>query len=732
MSAGVWDCLCAGLIDISKMPLADVQQVVDRADMLYYRDALKSSLSDAQYDAIKAHLRSLNPSDERLVRIGSPYSADEIGTKVVHTIPMGSLDNTDDGILGFEPWFTSVSAKIADPDANIFMSLKIDGSSIRARYENGKLSVVATRGNGEVGEDVTANGSAFAGLPITLSEPITCDVRGEAVLPIADFKKMQEIEHDLPFDQIDKSLISNPRNVGNGIVGREDGTDSHLIQFIAFNIVSDREYVDEADKMRHLESLGFTPVQHWVGPASGVRDIYNTIVEARDTLKFEIDGLVVVLNDIKHQKKFITDDIKSQLRPKHSRAIKFPHKSNTTILEGVVLSVGHTGAIIPTARLKEVRVGGVNVTNCLLNNWDEIVRLGVAVGDEVEVVLAGDIIPKLTRVVKQSDNRVIIDEPHICPSCGSPTSRSIRGSAGAVTYCTTPKTCPAAMLGKIDHWIGTSKKGVGILDIGDAILQALSDNKLVCDPADLYTLTVDGFKDMKLDGGGRVGASRAKKIVANISNKKKLPLHIFLGSLGIELLGRRRVQILVKEANGQLDTLNDWLDDTKLASIALPGFGDAIRNAVRVGIDENRDLIAKLLSVGVSIDTPTVITQTESSESSDLPFSGMSFCFTGTREGEDDIERLGGTLKSGVSKGLTYLVQKDALSQSNKSKKAEEYGTIIISADYLKRAIVGEVILSNAAGPAVTVVKDSVKSEVKPASRPLTTSIDDLVSKLLD
>lgn len=677
------------LDELNEYTVNELRLIIDKADALYYRLQEKTLVTDGEYDLIKARLKQLAPTDERLTRVGIPPVENEIRTKVEHTIPMGSLDNLEGGILGFDKWYDS----IGEVAPTIVASPKIDGSSIRARYEDGRLVMVATRGNGEIGEDITANGINFRGLPLQLTEKITCDVRGEAILYIKEFEKIVEREFGKPIDTIDPSEFSNPRNVGNGILGRDNGVDSDKIQFLAFKIVTDGvEYESEIARFKHMKDLGFTTVTWFASNKSEeIKDFFHKLEAARNTLKYEIDGVVVVANDSTTQNMMVDqNDMKSLLRPKHSRAIKFETKKATTTLTGVTITVGHTGAIIPTGIVKTVRIGGVNVSNVLLNNWDEINRFDLAIGDTVTIGLAGDVIPKCLEVSPGS-SRVSIPEPDVCPSCGSKTSRELRGKTGAVLYCTNPSECPAAKLAKVDHWIGSSKKGVGILGIGDTTLQALVDLGLVTDPADLYTLTVDKIKDVQLSGGVRVGESRAQMIVDNIQAKRELPLHVFLGSLGIELLGRRRVQVLCKAAGGRLDSLGDWLDVEKLRSIQLEGFGDAIREAVVTGIQANAGLIEKLLANGVFVKGEKVVEVAKTDGGS--PFAGMSFCFTGTRDGVEDVERLGGTIKSGVSKGLTFLVQKDALSQSNKTKKADEYGTRVISVDYLRRAIAGEVSL---------------------------------------
>jgi DNA ligase (NAD+) len=686
--------------------LAELRLLIDKAAQRYYRtDGNDTIMSDECYDALIAALKDLDPEDERLTRVGVPYSTDELRTKVSHPIPMGSLDNTDDGILGYTPWYEGCLTKMGVAEAGICASLKVDGGSLRLRYVKGRLVEAVTRGNGEVGENVTANAANFRGVPTVLAKEIDLDVRGEAILYVADYQVIRSRDLGMPFEDIPEKERSNPRNIGNGMLGRDDGTDSDKIYFIAFNVENGHNFATEIEKFEYLRSLGFQPVPHRL--CESVEDVemfYSSTVDQRDGLPFEIDGVVVTLNHIDHQDQFVTSDIKTRLRPKYARAIKFPHKSGKTTLNDVDLTVGHTGAIIPTGVLEEVRIGGVNVTHALLNNWDEIGRLGVAIGDEVEVILAGDIIPKIIRVTKPGANRQMIPEPHRCPACGDPATRERRGQKGAVVYCTN-STCSEVMLQKIDHWIGSSKKGVGILNIGDTILRTLWDEQVINDPADLYTMTVAQIENLEMSsgGGGRIGNSRATKIVENVAAKRCLPLHIFLGSIGIDLLGRRRVQILQEAAGGELDTLADWLDDAKLAGLKIDGLGDTIRTAIREGIDENRALIEKMVANGVTIDVP------EKVEAGDEgPMHGVSFCFTGTRDCIEQVQELGATIKSSVAKSKPtpdFLVQKDPLSTSNKSKNAEANGhTRIIALEYLKRVLAGEASLDDTEPPQEAVV----------------------------
>jgi len=681
--------------------LATLRHRIDKAAQAYYRH--DGQIADAEYDDLIEQLRKQAPDDFRLTRVGIPYGPSELRSKTKHPIPMGSLDNTDDGISGFSKWHGDVG------NVPVCASLKVDGSSIRLRYKGGVLVEAATRGNGEVGEIITANVVNFKNVPTTLPKSIDVDVRGEAILYLDDYRKIRASSLGMDFEAIPEKDRSNPRNIGNGIIGRDDGTDTDKMRFLAFNVEADGITFDsEMDKLKFIEDIGFEVVPHsLVKTAAELRKYYDQVNSGRNQLPFEIDGVVVCVDQIKQQDLYVTADAKSRMRPKYARAIKFPHKANVTKVVAVEISIGHTGAIIPTAVLEEVRVGGVNVVHALLNNWDEIDRLDVCIGDRVEVVLAGDIIPKITQVVDRASDRIKITEPTKCPVCSDKTTRMLRGKSGAVTYCVN-KQCPGSALQKISKWIGSSKTGVGILGIGDSILKVLWDNGLVKDPADLYTITVDQIADLEMPGsanerrgtaGIRIGESRARDIVSNINGKRSLGLDTFLGSLGIELLGRRRVKILQQAAKGQLDTLGDWQDDDKLASIQIDGFGDTIRESIRIGLIENRALISKLIKVGVSVDAPKGDTKMVDNANADhlqfvRQFSGISFCFTGTRECLDEVTALGAVIKSGVSKSgpsPDYLVQKDPLSTSSKTKNAEANGhTRIISIDFLKKCLSGE------------------------------------------
>jgi len=676
-----------------KAKLAQLRSAIDRAAQLYYTPGCESPISDTEYETLMAELRAIDPSDPRLTRVGTPYSAEDIRDKRNHSIPMGSLTNTDDGINGFEGWYDKTLALLGVESAAVNCSLKMDGNSVALSYESGVLVEAISRGDGEVGESITANAVKWRGVPTNLRAPFTGTVRGEAILYKAEFDQLKEQD----------PTLTNPRNVGSGILGRIDGTQNELIRFVAFNLVEQKvKFPTLGIKFQTLDRLGFSPVRHIV--ASGTRDevvarvkSYFAEIEAqRDGLPFEIDGVVAMINDVRLQEQ-ITKDRKDELRPKYGRAVKFATQKAMTKVTGVTITIGHTGAIIPTAILEPVFVGGVTVTNVLLNNWnadsENPSAAHVAIGDVVEVARQGDVIPKIVRIVSQPADRQPIEEPKVCPVCGSPTTRTVRDKEGSVTLCT-GDTCSGQTVGKIKRYI----RDAGIMGIGSGILQAIT-KELVKTPADLYRLTAEQLMNLPISQGssGRLGQSRTNSILVEIEKAKQLPLCNFLGALGVPLLGKRRVEIIANEMG--LTTLEDWCDTEKLTLIP----GDVMREAITEGINKAWPIINDLLEVGVTVlpFTPVAIGINEGMKVSDehvvdaeakgvAKIAGKSFCWTGTRDCLEEVKALGGIEKSGVSAKLDYLVQRDATSSSNKTLKAESLGVKILGIDYLKAVLAGE------------------------------------------
>ena len=689
---------------ITSFELSELRSQIDRASQAYYAPGCKPIISDTEYDALVANLREIAPEDPRLSQVGPVYSYAELRNKVQHRSMMGSLDNMPGGIDGFAEWHADLCDKAGKP-VDIILSLKLDGNSIELVYENGRLVQASTRGNGTVGDDITANAVLWQGVPTTLPGNFNLVVRGEVMLFSADFKKLNEgLEGD--------DAHANPRNLCNGIIGRKDGEDNQFVRFLAFNVIEDKA---SSMQLRYalLKKLGFEVVPHWHRSVNCgdieefVRDLYEDLEAIehgghgnRSKLDYEIDGLVVTADDLSIQRA-LTVNTRDELRPKYARAIKFVSFAAVTKVIGCEITEGHDGSLAPTAKLEPVRIGGVTVSSALLNNWNEdsenLSAAHVAIGDEVEVALAGDIIPKIIRIVNPAPgDRQTIPEPMEWK--GRKTTRMLRGKRSAKTFVILADDDDLVIGQKVKHYIGSNRKGIGIMGIGDGVLKALIDPALgpngvalVRTPADLYRLTPQQIACLpigKNNSGGdiMVGMARAEGICQSINEKRQVTLPKFLGALGVELLGERLAEELSKSCN--LTTLEDWTNPAELQRIP----GDVRRATIIEGIEKSKALISDLLSVGVTIsENPMPKTSAAPVASGDTAqFAGTSWCFTGTRECLDDVAARGGIIKSGVSKGLTYLVQKDPTSVSNKTQKAEEYGVKIVGLAYLKKVLAGE------------------------------------------
>ncbi len=388
------------------MNLVDLCKQIDQASQSYYTPKGKKIISDAQYDALVARLREIDPTNERLTRVGPPYSLDELRTKVAHKIPMGSLDNTPGGLEGFVPWYDKVCATLGT-GVMLNASFKMDGFSVELDYVDGKLVKAVTRGNGEVGDDVTANAVRWQQVPTLLPTPLTCTVRGEGVLFLADFEELRQQAAERGED------VSNPRNLGTGMSGRSDGEGNERLRFFAFNVLRDNS-ASLTDDLNWLEGLGFVPVKHILtNDKNKIINLFDAMQGGgRAKLPFEIDGIVVCVDDRGQQQALLTTP-RSALRPPYARAIKFETMKARTKVVDILLTVGKTGKIVPTLAVEPIKIGGVTVDSALLNNWnpnsENPSAAHIGVGDLVEVERSGDVIPKAVAVIEPA---------YRCPECG--------------------------------------------------------------------------------------------------------------------------------------------------------------------------------------------------------------------------------------------------------------------------------------------------------------------------
>lgn len=632
----------------------------------YNNDPTGLQISDADFDAKVAQLRELAPNHPALSAVGVSVP---VNAKVVrHEILMTSLSKiTTRGEL--VQWFNKCGPQVAQ--------LKYDGCSIELKYVDGRFRQASTRGDGVTGEDITVAASMIPDVPKQLNQPVSCYVRGEVLLSLAMFEVVGG---------------KNPRNTGNGMIRRSDGHQCDLMNFRAYDIVflDDElsEPATEIAKVAMLEDLGFEPLMTL--PCATVEEavaIIDRFEQHRPTMDFAIDGVVLKTDSVATQRKLGF----SSGRPNGQVAYKWESEEAETVVLSVDLTVGHTGYIIPTANLKPVELMGTTVSRALLNNWDEIGRLNVAVGDTVTVAKRGEIIPKIEEVVVRPETRTPIAEPTTCPVCGWAAGRK---NGGALTFCLNP-SCDAKTTGKIKRWM----KSLDIKGLGDDTLQAAIDAGILTTPASLYTMGKGGLAGIKC-GNGVFGAVRSEGVYREIQATKALTVAQFLGSLGIEFLGKRRVEIMIEKVPA-LASLEAWLDGTTLQQVAeQAGVKNMVTEIVK-GIERERNNIVDLLlyvTVGQPVEAAKAainINTTPTTPMNDPKFeSKKTFVLTGKfdvpkAEIHSRITAAGHSYDTDMKKGVDFLVQADPSSESNKTKKAAAWGIKVIGLAELETILNG-------------------------------------------
>jgi DNA ligase (NAD+) len=555
---------------------------------------------------------------------------------------MGSLNNVRNE-YEFNNWAKS-NGEISSGHIGYVCQPKMDGMSVELIYKDGKLVQALTRGDGTVGEDVTHTMSKSAG-PQVLKEKLDCSIRGEAIL----LKEVWQ-EHFAEY--------ANPRNAVAGLVRRLDSVGAQHIDFFAFDIeVDDVAETTEVEKIEFIQSLGVKTVDNeYASDVYHVKSAFADMNLRRDQLEFEIDGMVVKINDILTQKR--RGD--QHGCPRWAVAWKFIPRGDKTVIEDVEYSVGHTGVITPVAKVSPVQVGGTTITSITLCNWDEIERLGVAINDEVMVVRAGDVIPKITEVTKHGRVRKAIEIPKFCPECNHATERD-----GAAVICPS-KTCPGKQRRLLQHWVDKRE----IMFLGKKTVEQLSASGWTI--IDLYTASVE-----KWSSDCNIGDAMLEKVHEEIEKSRELTLAELLGALGLPSLGSSLAEQIISEL--EVTSLDDVFKLQPKDLARMEGWGETRSEEVVSGLKENEKFIRELAKV---LTFPAGNKHTE--EVTDGVLKGKSFCFTGAismprKDAQELVRKNGGVVKDSVCQGLDYLVQADPSSASNKTKKAEKYGTKIVS-----------------------------------------------------
>lgn len=626
----------------------DIAQALSYASEQYYHG--RSVVSDLSYDRMLEKLRQINPEHPFLAQVGSPPPKHR--GEVKHRCYMGSQHhiNGDDAIDQFSTWCQKWCS-----NENVHWSLKIDGSSVALIYEDRQLVQAITRGDGFVGMDITANARKWNGIPLTIPYAGMVAVRVEAALPV-------DVWHSQFFDA---SEPTNPRNVGNGIICRSEDPDhanQHIVPVALSCRMDDPPFNTMSEMFGLLESFGFEVPDNGVAVNwQHVRSIYNEILGSRERLRYQIDGIVwSVTNIMEVERAGYTDN-----RPNGQVALKFPTERKTTKVTNISLSMGHTGAIIPTADLEPVFLAGTKVSRALLNNFVYMQSDlgGIGIGDTVEVEKGGDIIPHIVRVVERAGQMYYV--PNECPWCASALVQD-----GRRLKCPNDD-CDGKLLRRFKNWVTK----VGIKHLGDVYIQALINRGIISSIPDLYHLTLANLQGVTTDSDRALGIKRAQTIMLEINKTRSMTCDVFMSALGITNLGLERAQ------KSGLRSLEEWVSvsEDRLSSIFGPELGPQIYRS----INDKKTLI---LSLSECIEVNPYIPV----EARGNMLQGIAFCFSTCRPTKEEkafVESQGGEVVSGVSANTKLLVVKDPTKITTKTQQAQKHGTKVISYEWFQAMI---------------------------------------------
>ena len=669
---------------------------IARHDEAYYRSD-EPQVSDAEYDALRRRNDELEAEFPDLVRADSPSkrvgaAPSEKFSKVRHAVPMLSLGNAfaDEDVAEFVARIRRF-LKLADDEAvDITAEPKIDGLSVSLRYVDGKLVQSATRGDGQEGENVTRNVETIADIPHRIRAddfPGVFEVRGEIYMSHKDFADLNEKQ-----SQADAKVFANPRNAAAGSLRQLDSTitASRKLRFFAYawGQVDELPAPTQRGVLDAFVRWGF-PVNPLTTVCSSVEqllDHYRTIEEQRATLGYDIDGVVYKVNRLDWQERlgFVSRS------PRWAIAHKFAAEKATTILEGIDIQVGRTGALTPVARLKPVTVGGVVVSNATLHNEDEIARKDIRIGDTVIIQRAGDVIPQVLGHIqdKRPADATDYSFPDVCPACGSHAVREVNEKTGrmdVVRRCTGGLICPAQRVERLKHFV--SRNAFDIEGMGDKVIQELYDDGIIQSPQDIFTLQARDARSLKkLKDREGWGGTSATKLFAAIDERRKTRLDRFIFALGIRHVGETTGRTLARSygtAGHFLEAMTaaqDHASEAYADLVNIDGIGDVVARAVAEFFAEPHNL-----SVVQELATEHLDIQPLEAVASDSPVSGMTIVFTGalermTRdEAKAMAERLGAKVAGSVSRKTDLVVAGPGA--GSKLKKAEELGVETITED---------------------------------------------------
>lgn len=646
---------------------SELRAVIEKHNHNYY-DLDNPTIEDDEYDALMRELRGieqqypeLSTPDSPTHRVGGTVSSSF--EKVQHVVQMGSLQD----IFSEEEVRAFITAVMEQGAHEFTVEPKIDGLSVSLEYQDGVFVRGSTRGDGFVGEDITANLKTIRSIPLRLNDaPEFIEVRGEVYMPRKSFAALCE-EQERNGDPLPK----NPRNAAAGSLRQKDSsvTASRKLDIFCFNLqqIRGKELTTHSQSLEYMQSLGFHVIPDYrvVHTADEAVERIREIGEMRRSLPFDIDGAVVKVNSFA-----LRTEIGATTKvPKWAVAFKYPPEEKETTLNEIEINVGRTGALTPVAVFDPVQLAGTTVSRAILHNQDIITDKDIRVGDRIVVRKAGDIIPEVVRSVSHREGSEPYFIPNVCPICGA---EALRDEDEAVIRCQNID-CPAQLARSIEHF--ASRNAMNIEGLGEAIVQQLLDNGFVHNVADLYELDVQTV--MQITGG----AKSAENLIASIEGSKKRGLDRLVFALGIRGIGQRAA-VLLCEKFGSMEAIMEALP---LEICSIDGFGQIMADSVYNAMQEPHriKLIERLREHGVNMayDSGKV--------ADDL--AGKTFVLTGTLptmtrdQAKSLIESHGGKCSGSVSKKTTYVVAGEEA--GSKLTKAQELGITILSEQELLELI---------------------------------------------
>lgn len=650
----------------AKKRIKELTEIIRYHNDLYYNQDTPE-IEDFEYDALTRELKTLEKEFPSLLSPDSPTqrvggAALKLFTPVEHKVKMESLQD----VFSFEE-LRDFGNKIDTEKTSFSVEPKIDGLSVSLEYEDGKFVRGSTRGDGLVGEDVTANLLMIEPIPKTIDFKGFLEVRGEVYMPRESFERLVKSQ-----ELLGETPAKNPRNAAAGSLRQKNSeiTAKRGLDMFIFNIqqIEDKEFSSHIETLDFLKGQGFhvLPTYKKCSSINEAIDEVERIGETRGKLPYDIDGAVIKVDNLSYR-----DELGSTSKyPKWAVAYKYPPEEKDTVLRGIEINVGRTGALTPTAVFDPIELAGTTVSRAVLHNEDFIKDKGICIGDIIRVRKAGEIIPEVLSVSVHKGENPPYAMPKVCPSCNSPVSRE---EGEAVIRCHNAD-CPAQLLRHLIHF--TSRDAMDIEGLGPAVLEQLLDAELISNIVDIYTL--DGSKVLALE---RTGEKSVSNLINAVEKSKDNDLSKLIFAFGIRHIGSKAAKLIAEHFLSIDAVLNAKKEDY----LAIEGFGEIMAESAAefFALENTKNMIARLKELGVNMESKKDI-------KGDI-FAGLTFVLTGTlptytrSEAGEIIESLGGKVSSSVSKKTGFVLAGEEA--GSKLEKAKALGVKIIDEEEFNNMI---------------------------------------------